>query len=64
MGGSLIPTMIAGVGSAVPIWQLSNITEEQYLLDYEFKQFVKNKEAITQLVKEAFEVSLNFLEKK
>jgi hypothetical protein len=62
-GGGLTPTMIAGVGSAVPIWELLNITEEQYQLDYEFKQYVKNEEAITELIKEAFDVSLNILEK-
>jgi hypothetical protein len=57
--GGLTPIMEMGVINAIPIWQLLNITEEQYQLDYEFKEFVKNEEAITELVKEAFDSSLN-----
>jgi hypothetical protein len=62
-GGGLTQTMIAGVGSAIPIWDLLNITEEQYQLDYEYKAFVKSEEAITELIKEAYDSSLNILEK-
>jgi hypothetical protein len=51
--------MEMGVMTAVPIWQMLNITEEQYELDYQYKEFVKNEEAITELVKEAFDASLN-----
>jgi hypothetical protein len=35
------------------------ITESQYQLDYEFKAFQKNEEAINELVKDAFDASLN-----
>ena len=62
--GGLTPTMATGAMTAIPIWDLLSITEEQYLLDYEYKAFVKNEEAITALVKEAFDASLNFSEKK
>jgi hypothetical protein len=58
-GGGLTPIMEAGVMNAIPIWDMLNITEEQYQLDYEYKEFVKNEEAITELVKEAFDASLN-----
>jgi hypothetical protein len=60
-GGGLTPTMEMGVMNAIPIWQMLNITEEQYQLDYEYKEFVKNEEAITELVKEAFDASLNVI---
>jgi hypothetical protein len=56
--------MIAGVGSAIPIWDLLNITESQYQLDYEFKAFQKNEEAINELVKDAFDASLNLQDSK
>ena len=62
--GGLTPTMATGAMTAIPIWEMLSITEEQYLLDYEWKAFVKNEEAITALVKEAFDASLNFSEKK
>jgi hypothetical protein len=58
-GGGLTPTMEAGVMTAVPIWQMLNITEEQYQLDYEYKEFVKNEEAITELMKDSYDASLN-----
>jgi hypothetical protein len=58
-GGGLTETMQRGVMTAIPIWDLLNITEEAYILDYEYKEFVKNEEAITELVKEAFDISLN-----
>jgi hypothetical protein len=58
-GGGLTPTMERGVMSAIPIWEMLNITEEQYQLDYEYVKFVKNEEAITKLVKDAFDASLN-----
>ncbi len=57
----LTPTMEAGVMNAIPIWQMLNITESQYELDYQYKEFVKNEEAITELVKEAFDSSLNLV---
>jgi hypothetical protein len=63
-GGGLTPTMISGVGSAVPIWELLNITEAQYLLDYKYKQFVKNEVAITEIIKEAFDASLGVLKEE
>jgi hypothetical protein len=58
-GGGLTPIMEAGVMNAIPIWDMLGITESQYQLDYEYKEFVKNEEAITELVKEAFDASLN-----
>jgi hypothetical protein len=58
-GGGLTPTMEMGVMNAIPIWQMLNITEEQYQLDYEYKEFVKNEEAITELMKDAYDASLN-----
>jgi hypothetical protein len=57
----LTPTMEIGVMNAIPIWNMLNITEEQYELDYQYKQFVKNEEAINELVKEAFDASLGFI---
>jgi hypothetical protein len=63
-GGGLTPTMERGVMNAIPIWDLLNITEEQYILDFEYKAFVKNEEAITELVKQAFDASLNLVIKE
>ena len=63
-GGGLTPTMERGVMSAIPIWEMLNLTEEQYQLDYEFKAFQKNEEAITKLVKDAFDASLNLVIKE
>ena len=60
--GGLTPTMATGAMTAIPIWDLLHITEEQYMLDYEYKAFVKNEEAITALVKEAFDASLNIIQ--
>jgi hypothetical protein len=60
-GGRLTPTMEMGVMTAVPIWDMLGITESQYELDYQYKAFVKNEEAITELVKEAFDASLNLV---
>ena len=57
--GGLTQIMQEGAVSAIPIWDLLNITEEQYMLDYEYKAFVKNEEAINELVKDAFDASLN-----
>jgi hypothetical protein len=62
--GGLTPTMELGVMNAIPIWEMLNITEEQYQLDYEFKAFQKNEEAITKLVKDAFDASLNLVIKE
>jgi uncharacterized protein (DUF2344 family) len=60
-GGGLTPTMKMGVVNAIPIWDMLGITESQYQLNYEFKAFVKNEEAINELVKEAFDSSLNIV---
>ena len=60
--GGLTQIMQEGVVSAIPIWDMLHITEEQYMLDYEYKAFVENEEAITALVKEAFDNSLNIIE--
>jgi hypothetical protein len=60
-GGGLTETMQWGVMNAIPIWDMLGITEEAYILDYEFKAFQKNEEAITELVKEAFDASLNHI---
>jgi hypothetical protein len=57
----LTPTMEAGVMNAIPIWDMLGITESQYQLDYEYKEFVKNEEDITKLVKEVFDTSLNIV---
>ena len=57
--GGLTQIMTQGAIDAIPVWEMLNITEEQYLLDYEYKAFVKNEEAINELVKEAFDASLN-----
>jgi hypothetical protein len=53
--------MEMGVMTAIPIWEMLNITEEQYQLDYEFKEFVKNEEAITELVKDFYDAPLNIV---
>jgi hypothetical protein len=50
--GGLTPTMELGVMNAIPIWEMLNITEEQYQLD---------EEDITKLVKDAFDASLNLV---
>jgi hypothetical protein len=60
-GGGLTPIMEAEVMNAIPIWDMLGITESQYQLDYEYKEFVKNEEAITELVKDAFDASLNVI---
>jgi hypothetical protein len=60
-GSGLTPTMEMGVMTAIPIWDMLGITEEQYQLDYEFKAFHKNEEAITELMKESFDASLNIV---
>jgi hypothetical protein len=62
--GGLTPTMEMGVMTAIPIWDMLGITEEQYQLDYEFKAFQKNEEAITELMKESFDASLNLQDSK
>jgi hypothetical protein len=59
--GGLTPTMEAGVMNAIPIWDMLGITESQYQLDYEYKAFVENEKAITELVKEVFDTSLNLI---
>ena len=45
-GGGLTPTMAQGAMDAIPIWQLLNITEEQYLQDYEYPAFAANQARI------------------
>jgi hypothetical protein len=56
-GGGLTPIMEMGVMTAIPIWQMLNITEEQYQLDYEYKAFVENEKAITELMKDSYDAS-------
>jgi uncharacterized protein (DUF2344 family) len=63
-GGGLTPTMEMGVMNAIPIWDMLGITESQYQLDYEYKAFVKSEEAITELIKEAYDTSLNLQDSK
>jgi hypothetical protein len=63
-GGGLTPTMEMGVMNAIPIWDMLNITEEQYQLEYEFKAFQKNEEAINELMKETYDSSLNLQDSK
>ena len=57
--GGLTPTMATGAVTAIPIWEMLNITEEQYLNDYEYPAFVRNQAAIDALTKDAFDASLN-----
>ena len=57
--GGLTQIMQEGAVSAIPIWDLLSITEEQYKLDYEWKAYAAKEEAIAELVKEAFDASLN-----
>lgn len=59
--GGLTPIMQTGVMNAIPIWELLNITEEQYLLDYEYSRYVENEKAITELMKKSYDVSLGIL---
>ena len=61
-GGGLTPIMEQGAMTAIPVWELLGITENQYLLDYEYSEFVKREEAITELVKEAYDASMNVVE--
>jgi hypothetical protein len=58
-GGGLSPIMEMGVMNAIPIWDMLGISESQYQLDYEYKAFVKNEEAITELMKDSYDTSLN-----
>jgi hypothetical protein len=58
-GGGLTPTMEMGVMNAIPIWDMLGITESQYQLDYEYKAFVENEKAITELMKDSYDASLN-----
>ena len=44
--GGLTPTMATGAMTAIPIWEMLSITEEQYLTDYEYPAFVRNQAAI------------------
>jgi ketopantoate hydroxymethyltransferase len=60
-GGGLTETMQMGVMNAIPIWDMLGITESQYELDYQYKEFVKNEEAITQLMKDSYDASLNIV---
>jgi hypothetical protein len=53
--------MERGVMTAILIYDVLGITEEQYQLDYEFKAFQKNEEALTELMKESFDASLNIV---
>jgi hypothetical protein len=53
--------MEMGVMNAIPIWDMLGITEEQYKLDYQYKEFVKNEEAITELMKDSYDASLNIV---
>ena len=57
--GGLTPTMATGAMTAISIWEILNITEEQYLNDYEYPAFVRNQAAIDALTKDAFDASLN-----
>ena len=57
--GGLTPTMATGAMTAIPIWEMLSITEEQYLTDYEYPAFVRNQAAIDALTKDAFDASLN-----
>ena len=57
--GGLTPTMATGAMTAIPIWEMLNITEEQYLNDYEYPAFVRNQAAIDALTKDAYDASLN-----
>ena len=57
--GGLTPTMATGAMTAIPIWEMLSITEEQYLNDYEYPAFVRNQAAIDALTKDAFDASLN-----
>ena len=57
--GGLSPTMATGAMTAIAIWEMLNITEEQYLNDYEYPAFLKSQAAIDALTKDAFDASLN-----
>ena len=41
--GGLTPTMATGAVTAIPIWEMLSITEEQYVEQYEYPAFVKNQ---------------------
>jgi hypothetical protein len=60
-GGGLTPTMEMGVMTAIPIWDMLGITESQYELDYEYKRFVENEKAVTELMKESYDSSLHIV---
>ena len=45
-GGNLTRIMQEGALNSIPIWELLNITEEQYLQDYEYPAFAANQARI------------------
>jgi hypothetical protein len=54
--------MEAGVMTAIPIWELLNITEQQFQRDYQNKALVKSEEAISMLMEESYDASLNIVD--
>ena len=56
-GGGLTPVMAQGALSAIPIWEMLNITEEQYVSEYEYPAFVKNQARLDAEMKAAVDAS-------
>ena len=56
-GGGLTPVMAQGAMTAIPIWDLLNITEEQYLNDYEYPAFAANQARLDAEMKDAVDAS-------
>ena len=56
-GGGLTPVMAQGAMDAIPIWEMLNITEEQYVSGYEYPAFVKNQARLDAEMKAAVDAS-------
>jgi len=56
-GGGLTPVMAQGAMDAIPIWEMLNITEEQYVSEYEYPAFVKNQARLDAEMKDAVDAS-------
>ena len=55
--GGLTPTMATGAMSAVPIWELLGITEDQYLAEYEYPAYVKYQASLDAEMKAVVDAS-------
>ena len=55
--GGLTPIMQDGAINSIPIWEMLNITEEQYVNDYEYPAFAANQAKIDAELKAIIDAS-------